>query len=222
MKLINCSWSIDNTTGSWLHEHEHRAFAALPSATSRRLTPLGRQALQVLSTCSTDHPIPWIISCRNGDVQRRLNLLSNLAEGELLSPTDFSLSVHNAIIGVYSIAKGNKLAHSGLASGPQSFEAGLFEAIALHKDKGGMVGYLYYDYVEMNKLTDHLNHESKAEYFACMIGEGSDDISIEYNHINTNCSNKFNLIDLINYLKSDEKRFQILSFGGGEFLFERV
>ncbi len=57
------------------------------------------------------------------------------------------MSVHNAIIGVFSIATGNTQAHSALAGGNASFEAGLLESIVLLKEKGGSVGYVYYDYL---------------------------------------------------------------------------
>ena len=101
------------------------------------MTPLGRQAVQLIykSISERNSSIPWIVACRHGDIEHKLNLLSNLAQDEMLSPTDFSMSVHNAIIGMFSIATDNKHTYSALAGGPNSFEAGLLESIALLKRK---------------------------------------------------------------------------------------
>lgn len=192
----------------------------------RRLTPLGRKALQIVSACAEgldSKIIPWVVSCRHGDTRRRLNLLSNLAEGKELSPTDFSMSVHNAIISMFSIAADNNQIHSALAGGRNSFEMGLLESIALIKEKGGTVGYLYYDHLGVEKLTGEWNDDEQIECFAIILSEGVGEVTLAYNSIQepVKSTQNFNLSDFAVFLTNAEKKYAI-PFGGGEILVERI
>jgi hypothetical protein len=229
MKIVNCCWLIEkkliNSIGSWPIEDNH--LIDLPISMRRRLTPLGRKTLQMLNKCivnSDNKSIPWVISCRHGDITRRLNLLSSLVQSEMLSPTDFSLSVHNAIIGMYSIASGNKLTHTALAAGIDSFESGLLEAIALHKEKGESIGYVYYDYLEIEDgATEQLNSDSPIECIAFVLSNNEEQggVLVEYKKKNTSseASKKFNTIEFLDFLKNDQREYSI-SVAGGEILFQ--
>lgn len=224
MKIIKCCWFLDNTLGSW--PCTATSLKDLPLLMRRRLTPLGRKALQIVSTCASGLDskfIPWVVSCRHGDTRRRLNLLSNLAEGKELSPTDFSMSVHNAIISMFSIAEDNNQIHSALAGGLNSFEMGLLESIALIKEKGGTVGYLYYDHLGVEKLTGEWNDDEQIECFAIILSEDSGEVTLVYNiiHEHINSTQNFNLKEFAGFLSNAEKRYTI-PIGGGEILVERI
>ena len=52
-------------------------------------------------------PMPLVYASRHGETTRNFALLSDTAEQQPLSPTQFSLSVHNAIIGLWSIFQGD-------------------------------------------------------------------------------------------------------------------
>lgn len=65
---------------------------------------------------------------------RSVSLLRQLAQGEPLSPTVFSLSVHNANSAVYSIARDDRANYSAVSAGPCSAAAGLCEALGLLAD----------------------------------------------------------------------------------------
>ncbi len=123
----------------------------IPKAMRRRLTPLGclvieklYDAVDFLETSSLDSKIPWILSSRHGDGDRVGRLLTDSSKSELLSPMDFSQSVHNAIAGAFSIISQNTEMHTALSAGKASFEMGLLEAYALQKKTNGYVGYAYY------------------------------------------------------------------------------
>ena len=58
-------------------------------------------------------------------------VVSDLAQGEPLSPTQFSLSVHNAVIGLWSILRGQSCEMTALAAADDGFEHGLVEAAGL-------------------------------------------------------------------------------------------
>ena len=75
----------------------------------RRLSPLARLALHTARTtltelASTGETVDYIIwsSCY-GDENITASIISEIAHGDTPSPTQFSLSVHNAISGLYSI-----------------------------------------------------------------------------------------------------------------------
>jgi hypothetical protein len=94
---------------------------------------------------ANDQNLPWVVSCRHGDYQRTQSLLTELSRQEPLSPTDFSLSVHNAIAGQFAIATGNKQPQTVLAAATKSFEFGLLEAFCLQQELRQPIGYIYYD-----------------------------------------------------------------------------
>jgi len=55
-------------------------------------------------------------------------MLEDLADGETLSPTAFSLAVPNATPGIYSILRQNRAASTAVSAGASSFGFGLIEA----------------------------------------------------------------------------------------------
>lgn len=103
----------------------------LPMLLRRRLTPLGQSAIAAAYQAGAAAGLHYIFASRHGEFRRSLRLLQSLAQGEALSPADFSLSVHNALAGLLSIATGARAGHTALAAGADSFAAGLVEAAAL-------------------------------------------------------------------------------------------
>lgn len=145
MNIHHCYWQLGQHIQSW----PSIAFPeAIPALVKRRLTDLGKMGFNgffSLKELVADKDIPWVVSCRHGDSARMKKLLTELAQDEALSPTDFSLSVHNAIAAQFAIATGNKQMQTVLSGGGESFEHGLLEAFCLQKEKGGLVGFMYYD-----------------------------------------------------------------------------
>lgn len=69
-----------------------------------------------------------ILTSRHGEFSRTFSILESLAVENSVSPADFSLSVHHALIGLLSIAKNNKSGHTALAAGRESLFLGLIDA----------------------------------------------------------------------------------------------
>ncbi|ARS51847.1 beta-ketoacyl synthase chain length factor [Kushneria konosiri] len=109
---------------------EKPAAASVPALLRRRLTPLGRAVCTLLGDMGTHErtSMPVLHASRHGDGHRPLDMLDTLFEGEPLSPARFGLSVHNAVLGVYSIAFGNYASMAALAAAGEEFEALLSEA----------------------------------------------------------------------------------------------
>jgi len=97
----------------------------------RRLSPLGRTALSAaLEILPADASVPLVFASRHGDADRTLELLQSLALGDALSPTSFSLSVHNAAAGILSIGRGDIGAVTAIASVDNLLLSALIEAAA--------------------------------------------------------------------------------------------
>lgn len=95
------------------------------------VSPGGETCMVVSPGGETYTPCPVIFASRYGDLQRSVVLLSALANHESLSPTAFSVSVHNAIGAIFSIERGDTENYSALAAGVDTVPCALVEAAAL-------------------------------------------------------------------------------------------
>ena len=104
----------------------------LPAMQRRRLSRLARMAFSVGWPLAEGHPaLPLVFASRHGETPRTFDILSDLAAEQPLSPTQFSLSVHNAVIGLWSILRGETSEMTALAAAGDGLEYGLIEACAL-------------------------------------------------------------------------------------------
>jgi len=104
----------------------------LPPMQRRRLSKLARMLFHVAwPLVAQDEAVPLIFVSRHGETPRTLAILEDLARGEPLSPTAFSLSVHNAPAGLWSIARGDCSEISALAAEVDGLEHGILDACGL-------------------------------------------------------------------------------------------
>ncbi len=160
-----------------------KTLSKIPAMMKRRLTPLGRlvvgalyDATHYLEKNDILTTIPWVVASRHGDADRVGNLLTDISAQDLLSPMTFSQSVHNAIIGTFSIATKNTAMHTAIAAETSSFEMGLLETYALQKEKGGFVGYVYYDTTMLKQYDDIIPGNALAKDVCLVLILGPDDI----------------------------------------------
>lgn len=104
--------------------------AQIPAMTRRRLTLWGAMAIEVACQCRDEisENTPTIFASRHGDTHRTLELLKNIAAGEALSPTAFSLSVHNSSSGMFSIEQKLYANAVAIAAGKDTLGHSLIEA----------------------------------------------------------------------------------------------
>lgn len=122
------------------------ALAAMPAMMRRRLDPLGRIALETAYACQADDAAcPVVFASRYGEVGRSLALLESLVGEGQVSPMSFSLSVHNAIGALYSIARHDVRSYSAIAAGDETVEAAFVEAAGLLADGAPAVMVVVYD-----------------------------------------------------------------------------
>lgn len=101
----------------------------LPMLQRRRLSPLARAACAVAWNCrEVAGEMPAIFYSSHGESQFYLDMLQDMAAGEALSPSRFSLSVHNAIAGLYSLQSQSFLPYVALAGGVDGLYAAFVEA----------------------------------------------------------------------------------------------
>jgi hypothetical protein len=100
----------------------------LPSMLRRRLDQAGKATCEILGLLDVDGDCPLVYASRHGDVASSLELLTALTQEEGLSPARFSMSVHNAVMGVYSIARKHRSPIQALGACGDEFEALMCEA----------------------------------------------------------------------------------------------
>ncbi|MDK2598486.1 beta-ketoacyl synthase chain length factor [Pseudoalteromonas obscura] len=93
-----------------------------------------------------------VFASRHGDFHKTSELLDTLASKQEISPTAFSLSVHNAVSGLYSIFKNKKIPITAISAGRDTFLSALIEAyIRIHTKRLDKVILIYVD----QPLPDH-------------------------------------------------------------------
>ncbi|HEX4300934.1 MAG TPA: beta-ketoacyl synthase chain length factor [Gammaproteobacteria bacterium] len=118
----------------------------LPGLLRRRLDRPGRMALSTAWPCAEGlDSVPCVFASRHGVLARTLELLTALAQDEPLSPTSFSLSVHNSNAGLFSIARGDRAAATAIAAGRDSLGMSLLEGANLIAEGADQVLVCYAD-----------------------------------------------------------------------------
>lgn len=102
----------------------------IPAMQRRRLSFFAKLSLFSALEAAGDLSgiVPSVFASRHGDLQKTSKLIKNVAEKEILSPTQFGLSVHNAVGGLFSIYAENKAPQTAISSGEDTFLMALTDA----------------------------------------------------------------------------------------------
>jgi Beta-ketoacyl synthase, N-terminal domain len=112
----------------------------LPPLFRRRCSALSRLMLHVAYEASGPDGIdrlPTVFASRYGELALTLSLLESLARSEPLTAAGFTHSVHNAQVGLFSIAARNREMATALSAGRDTFPCSILEALALTERAGG-------------------------------------------------------------------------------------
>ncbi|WP_158883688.1 beta-ketoacyl synthase chain length factor [Rhodanobacter sp. L36] len=110
-------------------QQEQPECLSLPPMQRRRLSRLARMTMEVASPlCGEDEQLPFVFASRHGETTRTFALLGDVTDEQPLSPTQFGLSVHNAIAGQWSILRGQRGESVAIAGEADTFEHALVEA----------------------------------------------------------------------------------------------
>ena len=95
----------------------------------RRLSRLATMTLHVAHACTQGVPrLRLVFASRHGELKRAMVMLRELARSAPLSPTAFSLSVHNTAAGILSIVRQDRSPTTAIAAGDETLGFGLLEA----------------------------------------------------------------------------------------------
>jgi len=98
----------------------------------RRLSPLARMAVgSAWPLTAEGEAVPMVYASHHGETTRGYELLHALAQDEPLSPTSFSLSVHNACAGMWSILRHDTTETVALSVQGDGLESAIVEASLL-------------------------------------------------------------------------------------------
>jgi len=145
LDFIIAKWAVwpplspeQNNTAQWL--------AGISSMLKRRLTPLAKTVFCAVAQClDEDVMVPAVFSSAHGELAKSLAMMEMLEAGEEVSPTGFSLSVHNAIAGLFSMAWKNKLQCTVLAPGEEGMAPAFIEGLGLLQEGAEQVLLVFYD-----------------------------------------------------------------------------
>lgn len=113
-------------------QQEQPECLSLPPMQRRRLSRLARMTMEVASPlCGDDEQLPFVFASRHGETTRTFSLLGDVAGEQPLSPTQFGLSVHNAIAGQWSLLRGQRGESVAIAGEADTFEHAMLEASTL-------------------------------------------------------------------------------------------
>ncbi len=150
----------------------------VPAMARRRIEKLGRLAFQVAAWCEGDaRGLPLVFASRHGEPGRGVELLTMLAKGEVLSPTSFALSVHNAIGAQYSIIRQDPANLTAVSNGIFTLEAGLIEAATLLTESPEVMLVVYDS--SPPPLYAHFWDEPSADFAFAWRLTGGTDFSLE-------------------------------------------
>lgn len=180
------AWALGKARASTASEAPYKPeLPGVPAMLRRRLSGMGKAALwcagQVLDANTGPAPVTSIFCSQHGEVSRTVALLKDLAEESPLSPASFSLSVHNAIGGIHSIAGGNEQPVTAIAAGPGTPFAALLEAwsqLKFRQLNGGPSGRalcVMYDDALPADVADPEDHNGDVQAMALLVSCGEHD-----------------------------------------------
>lgn len=153
----------------------------IPPMLRRRFSDLGKSAaVAAFPLLSASEQMPCIFASRHGDTELTLSLLETIAREEPLSPTGFSLAVHNAVSGLFSIVRKDVSAVTAIAATEGLIASMLLEAIG-QLEESEKVLCIVYD-VPLPELYQPYAQSDAFPYACAMILSRSSGEKIELSH----------------------------------------
>jgi Beta-ketoacyl synthase, N-terminal domain len=102
-------------------------------------------ALDSLKQIELEQP-NCVFASQHGELGRSTKIIHSMIESGEISPTDFSMSVHNTALGLMSIMSKNQRPGTSIAAGDDTFGYGFLEAcLQLQAEPNKPVLYVYFD-----------------------------------------------------------------------------
>jgi hypothetical protein len=194
----------------------------IPPMLRRRLTAQGKAALSVMLPLHNKYgPMPIIYVSRHGEAARTVTMLTDIANKELLSPTQFSLSVHNATAGLFSIQQKVTDNIVAIAAGDNDVIPALLEAIGQFDDRTSNALVVFCD-EPLPELYRHQVPSPTALFAAAFIISSGEGFELKHTQSNSlQASSLVQALELVAFAAGDGDNL-ILSCNNSDWLVSRV
>jgi hypothetical protein len=136
----------------------------------RRLSSLSKAALKVAHGCANGkQAVRMVFASRHGELRRTTDILRNITAAEPVSPNAFSLSVLNAMSGIYGISRGDRSPATAVSAGPESLGYALLEAYVQHMDQPSMPVLVVYADEPVDALYGSVENEIQEGALAILV-----------------------------------------------------
>lgn len=180
--------------------------AEVSAMTRRRMSNLTKMAFQTAIDVESENTIPCIFASRHGDLHKTIELLKATVASEDLSPTQFALSVHNAISGQYSIFTSNKADMNAIAGGASSLHYAVLEAACrlAAEDELTDILVVYADEPVPDLYQEFCTAPEVAQSLALLLSkECGDKVAFSYDAITEHKAESDSLLSLQSFLSAE-------------------
>ncbi|MDH5720270.1 MAG: beta-ketoacyl synthase chain length factor [Spirochaetia bacterium] len=149
----------------------------LPAMQRRRLSLLSKMAFAAAYHCldAGSRKVRTVFASRHGEIQRTGNILHDILNKEGVSPTAFSLSVHSATAGLFSIFQENKEPSVTVSARKDTFGSAIVEAAGLlSRDPEEPVLIIAADELLPEELSEFADEVEAPHAVAFLISPGKD------------------------------------------------
>ncbi len=156
----------------------------IPPMQRRRLSQFAKLSFHCILESLGDNisDIPCVFSSRHGDLHKTAKLIEDVATKSDLSPTNFGLSVHNAVAGLYSIFAKNKQAMTAIAAGEDSLIMAIVDAYAkLESQNLDRVLVVYTDQIVPEQYSQFVSDKEQTLAIAFVLSNAHSDSSFSLN-----------------------------------------
>ena len=113
----------------------------VPPLLRRRLSPLQRLFFSLATQVGAENADMIVFASRDGEDTLTRRIVADYHADGTVSPTRFSASVYNASPGLWSVFSKNHAPYTAIASGDDTIECGLYEALAVPDGKVAVFVY---------------------------------------------------------------------------------
>lgn len=140
----------------------------------RRLSSLSRMALKVAGDCvDTQKSTRVVFASRHGELRRTTDILRDIEADKPVSPNAFSLSVLNAMSGLFGIVRRDRAPATAVSAGAQTLGYALLEAHAQYADEPGSPVLVVYADEPADVRYGAIEQEVQRGAFALLLDPGA-------------------------------------------------
>ncbi|WEY40126.1 beta-ketoacyl synthase chain length factor [Paraburkholderia sp. SUR17] len=139
----------------------------------RRLSSLSRMALKVAHDCVQNVPQARVVfASRHGELRRTTDILHGIEADKPVLPNAFSLSVLNAMSGLFGIAREDRSPANAISAGPETLGYALLEAYAQYTEEPTVPVLLVYADEPADGAYGQVDHEVQQGALALLLDAG--------------------------------------------------